>query len=210
MKYIDAEKLKEEIQRLKQPFKKDIEDGVYPTYLCALLDFDELIDSLQQKPIPDTDVLQTELINLLKKYRIGEETARTIADRIADTYGTQRYMDGLCDGLNEEDLKQEQRDVDLEREIDNEWKKCNPIDEGMGVETANIHIEAFDMIARHFCEFGKKDMKEQMLQEAVEGYVNYYEDSGGILMAEAQVGCPYHNGDKVRIIIVKEEETNER
>ena len=44
-----------------------------------------------------------------------------------------------------------------------------------------------------------------MMKGAVEGYVNYYKDSGGILMAEAQVGCPYHNGDKVRIIIVKED-----
>lgn len=51
-----------------------------------------------------------------------------------------------------------------------------------------------------------KWQKEQMLKDAVEGYVNYYEDSGGILMAEAQVGCPYHNGDKVKIIIVKEGE----
>ena len=55
-------------------------------------------------------------------------------------------------------------------------------------------------------EEGKKAMKEQMLKDAVEGYVNYYEDSGGILMAEAQVGCPYHNGDKVHIVILKEEE----
>ena len=47
--------------------------------------------------------------------------------------------------------------------------------------------------------------KEKMMEEAVEGYVNYYEDSGGILMAEAQVGCPYHNGDKVKIIVIKEE-----
>lgn len=62
---------------------------------------------------------------------------------------------------------------------------------------------------RHFnkvYELGKKDMKEQMLKEAVEGYVNYYEDSGGILMAEAQVGCPYHNGDKVHIVVLKAEE----
>lgn len=55
-------------------------------------------------------------------------------------------------------------------------------------------------------EQGKKDMKEQMLKNAVEGYVNYYEDSGGILIAEAQVGCPYHTGDKVRIIVLKEGE----
>ena len=73
---------------------------------------------LQQEPTPDTDALHTELVNLLKRYRIGEETARTIADRIADTYGAQRYMDGICDGLNKEDTKQEQPEVDIEKEIE--------------------------------------------------------------------------------------------
>ena len=68
------------------------------------------------------------------------------------------------------------------------------VDDGWEWETHDI-VEAF--IA------GAKWQKEQMMKEGVEGYVNYYEDSGGILMAEAQVGCPYHNGDKVRIIIVK-------
>ena len=53
---------------------------------------------------------------------------------------------------------------------------------------------------------GAKWQKEQMMKAAVEGYVNYYEDSGGILMAEAQVGCPYHNGDKVRLIVLPMEE----
>ena len=53
---------------------------------------------------------------------------------------------------------------------------------------------------------GAEWQKAKMMEEAVEGYVNYYEDSGGILMAEAQVGCPYHIGDKVKIVIVKEEE----
>ena len=53
---------------------------------------------------------------------------------------------------------------------------------------------------------GRRLEREDLLKDAVEGYVNYYEDSGGILMAEAQVGCPYHNGDKVRIIVLKEED----
>lgn len=53
---------------------------------------------------------------------------------------------------------------------------------------------------------GANWQKAKMLEEAVEGYVNYYEASGGILMAEAQVGCPYHNGDKVKVIVVKEEQ----
>lgn len=70
---------------------------------------------LQQESTPNTNVLNTKLVNLLKKYRISEETARTIADRIADTYGAQRYMDGLCDGLNKEDTKKEQPEVDLEK-----------------------------------------------------------------------------------------------
>ena len=59
--------------------------------------------------------------------------------------------------------------------------------------------------AKTWCE-GFDAHKEQMLKNAVEGYVNYYEDSGGILIAEAQVGCPYHTGDKVRIIVLKEGE----
>ena len=48
-KYIDADKLIAEIERRKVPFKKDMEDGVYPTYLCALMDFEDLIDNLQQE-----------------------------------------------------------------------------------------------------------------------------------------------------------------
>ena len=75
---------------------------------------------LQQESTSDINVLNTKLVNLLKKYRIGEETARTIADRIADTYGAQRYMDGLCDELNKEDTKKERPEVDLEKEIKNE------------------------------------------------------------------------------------------
>lgn len=54
--------------------------------------------------------------------------------------------------------------------------------------------------------YGIAWQKEKMMEGAVEGYVNYYEDSGGILMAEARVGCPYHMGDKVKIIIVPEKE----
>ena len=61
-----------------------------------------------------------------------------------------------------------------------------------------------DKIAAAY-QLGLADKEKQMMKEAVEGFVNYYEDSGGILMAEAQVGCPYHNGDKVKIIIVKED-----
>lgn len=60
------------------------------------------LKSLRPQPkqeVPaDTEVLTAKLVNLLKSYRIGEVTATGLANRIADTYGTQRYLDGLCDG----------------------------------------------------------------------------------------------------------------
>ena len=49
--------------------------------------------------------------------------------------------------------------VDLEKEIKFEWAKCNPIDEGMGSEYANISIEQFDALARYFYELGKNSLK---------------------------------------------------
>lgn len=53
---------------------------------------------------------------------------------------------------------------------------------------------------------GIEEGKRQMMKDAVEGYVNYYEDGSGKLMAEAQVGCPYHSGDKVKIVIIPNKE----
>ena len=48
----------------------------------------------------------------------------------------------------------------LNLEIDREWQKCDPVDEGMGVETANIHIEQFDHIARYFAQWGAEHLKK--------------------------------------------------
>ena len=55
--YIKKSALVAEIERKKIPFKKDIDDGVYPTYLCALMDFEEFINTLEVKEV-DTWHLQ--------------------------------------------------------------------------------------------------------------------------------------------------------
>ena len=112
-KYIEVEKLK---KLLETEYKEYVSmskkyNSLQYQYIADGLDIaEQLIDTLQQEPTPDTLACHTELVNLLKRYRIGEETASTMADRIADTYGAQRYMDGLCDGLNmdKEDTKQGQ------------------------------------------------------------------------------------------------------
>lgn len=60
-----------------------------------------------------------------------------------------------------ESLQQDKPDVDLEKEIRSVWEKCNPVDEGMGVESVYMHIEAFDIIVRHFYELGNIARKEE-------------------------------------------------
>ena len=49
--YISKSALVAEIKKKKIPFKKDIDDGVYPTYLCALMDFEDFIDTLEVKEV---------------------------------------------------------------------------------------------------------------------------------------------------------------
>lgn len=49
--YIDKDRILAEIKKKKIPFKKDIDDGVYPTYLCALMDFEDFINTLEVKEV---------------------------------------------------------------------------------------------------------------------------------------------------------------
>lgn len=49
--YIDKATVVAEIEKKKIPFKKDIDNGVYPTYLCALMDFEDFLDTLEVKEV---------------------------------------------------------------------------------------------------------------------------------------------------------------
>lgn len=49
--YINKSDVVAEIEKKKIPFKKDIDDGVYPTYLCALMDFEDFINTLEVKDV---------------------------------------------------------------------------------------------------------------------------------------------------------------
>jgi hypothetical protein len=61
------------------------------------------------------------------------------------------YLRSLMSSIIALKVKEE---ADLEKEIDKEWNKCEPIDEGMGLEIASIEHEQFDNIAKHFFELG--------------------------------------------------------
>ena len=49
--YIEKDSILAAIEKKKIPFKKDIDDGVYPTYLCALMDFEDFIDTFEMKEV---------------------------------------------------------------------------------------------------------------------------------------------------------------
>lgn len=51
MELIDKSAVVAEIEKKKIPFKRDFEDGNYPTYLCALMDFEDFINSLEVKEV---------------------------------------------------------------------------------------------------------------------------------------------------------------
>lgn len=113
-KYIDAEKLIAEVRRYKnkaderlkikgRTFGEEQKDVALQNLCGNLLHF---IDSLQQEQSTNTDNLCSELANFLIKNDIQEDKARFIANRIADIYGSKRYVDGLCDGLDTNEQEQ--------------------------------------------------------------------------------------------------------
>ena len=57
--YISKSALLTELNRKKIPFKRDVEDGNYPTYLCAIMDFEDYINSLEVKEVDLKKELQS-------------------------------------------------------------------------------------------------------------------------------------------------------
>lgn len=84
-------------EKMKESIIKALYGGGHFAYEPEITWLKSLRPQSKQMISQDTEVLMAKLINLLKSYRIGEETATTLANRIADTYGAQRYMNGLCD-----------------------------------------------------------------------------------------------------------------
>ena len=67
--YIPKSALVAEIEKKKIPFKKDIDNGIYPTYLCALMDFEDFIDTLEVKEVD----LEEEICTFFSKNPIPYE-----------------------------------------------------------------------------------------------------------------------------------------
>lgn len=144
-KYIDAEKLVAEIDGMLSACTKQTHTGVYNT--CHRIK--GIIASLQQEQPP---------VNLVAELK--HHLATTPKEQLEKEWKELEPWGNIGPTV-QEFLYGKQSEVDLQKEIESEWKKCLPIDEGMGVEVANIHIEAFDIIARHFYERGMLNAMKQ-------------------------------------------------
>jgi hypothetical protein len=105
-KYIDVGHLKVEIEK----HIKEIKDaavrftpnlGFFDAKLSGIYDVMDIIDSPQQEQ-PDTDGLCLELADFLTKNDVPEEKAKFLANRISNEYGSKKYLEGLCDGIKQE------------------------------------------------------------------------------------------------------------
>lgn len=207
-KYIDADRLREYLEKeADKEFKKTEENANSPV-LCHFhngcrmqaLDTIDFIDSLQQEQslpgteelmqgIPGKDFIPVEWVDACEKY--GKWKIVKVEQPSEDLEeATARYGSGYCDiGLR--------RTAEFGFRSGAEWQRQRT---PMPEDTVLFNKGVAE---------GRRLERQDMLKDAVEGYVNYYEDSGGILMAEAQVGCPYHNGDKVKIVIIPIKEDKE-
>ena len=132
MKYIDAEKLIAEIERRIESW----------TIRGKNTPAGQGKDTCESRVTELSDLLS--FITSLQQDHIADVSKMVESEHIADV---SKMM--------------EQQEVDLQKEIDKEWEKCTPIDEGMGVEMAYVHIEEFYMIAHHFYELGRNARKEE-------------------------------------------------
>ena len=87
------------------------------------------------------------------------------------------HLKGLLSFIDTHKIKE----VDLEKELDKEWNKCEPVDEGMGLEIASIEHEQFDNIAKHFFELGlnaSNPITEVNLESRVRQVIDLYLEAG--------------------------------
>lgn len=101
-------------------------------------------------------------------------------------------------------LQHEQPEVDLEKEIEKTWLEYECYNEDYD-KIAEMRWNEFENVARHFYELGKQAMKQQMLKDAVEGKVYFQMGDIKRVKSDDFENPDIHLDDKVKLIIVKEE-----
>lgn len=160
-KFIDAEELKTSIKtRYDEMLNRAKIDANNATYWNGKADayraIYDLIDSLQQ----DEKAVELEMCS----QAYWEERGWMMIPPDVTLKGIESLLEQVRKKLQQEQpqvagASKMEPGVDLEKEIENEWRKCCPTDEGMGLESANVVKEQFDAIAYRLIELGKNARK---------------------------------------------------
>lgn len=226
------EQIRAEIERQKEQISGLFTPGSDEYYAAQDEILDRtlaFLDSIPEQPVSDHHEIEVEFrgekVTISREfYRNGEMNYSTSEQ---DDNAIWAALRAWCEkkGITPFELypKQSEQPVEgLEKEVDEYVKKQWDM-----LTSTDSTKSIVRRIARHFAEWQKKlddletadllaiahlqgmeQQKAKMMEKAVEGYVGYYEDNlnSGILVAEAEVGRDYHNGDKVRVIVIKEDE----
>jgi len=204
MKYIDADRLRAEIEKLKGQLIRgacaamiEMETNCKDEAYNEVLSF---IDSLQQEQPNDLASLISEATNVAKRIVDRDSFYNSLPQNLRDKYTSKAWCE-ILKALSTM-KEQEQPEVDEDFFFDEVLKVYDGNDKYP--PRSEEELTMLEIIARHFYELGKQAMKEQMMENAVEGKVFMSFVPGHNQMVMADVDLPTNT--KVKIIIVKEEE----
>lgn len=166
MKYINANLLRKELQKLKTELKVEnyhLDNSEQAVgYENALNDFESLIDSLQQEPL-----IHTELCTLIA-CDIIQSTAKRAIEKPQDKDKEEDLMIKKMDYLNMLEngfSTQKLPDVNLEKEVE------KYLLDNADFVTKSTSNEMVNTLARHFYELGRN----QVLQELYKGKIKPFD-----------------------------------
>lgn len=230
------QQIKAEVERLKKNVDNSpLATEQIAGYLLALADMQKALSTLQEQPVENKEefsdfesALFSAFSDMWQSYMRGEEVnvaehVRRVSSELLKVALKQNDQP-VCEGLEEEieryfndmysdvtphERASDSQNEDASKEIARHFAQWQKEKDGKQWEedgTIFIPLSVHKEVKKLHYEQGKRDMKEQMLKEAVEGtvIVPIY-DGDDTWSAEVTIPGRYEIGDKVRIIIVKED-----
>jgi hypothetical protein len=201
MKYIDAEKIRAEIDRRYNEYsaKKKTDDFIYYSGMADALDlFEQFLDTLEEEPAQ----------NGYDEAYLNEKIAK--ASKTWEGVDVDKYMDevrgrepdkSLEEAAEEYMFTHHEANESLEEAVTHQMEDDGNVDDFVR--------RGIDNIALRYAELGAEWQKQRMLKDAVEGAVCIIRHNPPTVSVQIPVedweGINISVGDKVRLLDVKED-----
>ena len=195
MKYIDVDKLKAEIERLKAKYRKDMyksnHEGLASVYKI------EAYNEESEKPMNQDEDLNKEIKRFVAEYNYERGNDILLIAIVARHF---------AEWQKEQDEK-EQADLFTIVALDAAQRaKEQMMNDGLDAIKSGQSEKIEKTIAGVFVKYGMDHQKELMLKEAIEGTIY---GNGGYTWVAGDIPSQFKYGDIVKIIIVKKEENGQ-